>query len=423
MTEFLDPDKIYSNFINDNISKEEATDLLITFIENSDFHMKRIESLEMIDKIGLRTEKVFKTLENWVVSDEMQVFRAIALKVMVRLFPSEISDTLQWLFNTIKAVNEYKSHFIFAMLTDLLYWSEDNHLKDFKKELIQKIKPIIRNYTQEGVVQSEAVLLALFEMQCGNYKLNKIISENFYQDEITDYLNYTINNAGHIIGIKITCNILFIPRYLYKLNYLEELELPGNYITLIPESIRYLKSLKVLNLSKNYIKSIPKSISTLINLKILNLAHNQIQKIPDSFSLLISLMTLNLGHNKLNLIPDSICLLKNMESLYLCSNNLEKIPDSIGDLNSLKVLDLWNNRIQFLPESIGALHSLEILKLGHNKIQIIPNSISSLQLIQIIDFRFNNVKDLPESLTTSTWLNKLVLEGNKIKNLNISKDR
>ena len=422
MTAYLEPERIYTDFINENLSKEVATDLLIIFIENSDFHMRRIESLEMIDKIGLRTEKLFKTLENWVVSDEMQVVRAIALKVMARLFPSKILDTLKWLFNTIKTANEYKSHFMFAMLIDLLYWSEDEYLKDFKGDLIKKLKPIVRNYAQEGVMQKEAVFLALFEIQCGSSKINKVTREKFCQDGSNGLLNYRINDAGHIIGINIKCNILFIPRYLYKLNYLEELELTGNFITLIPESIGYLDSLKVLNLSWNYIKSIPKSIGSLSYLKKLNLTHNQIQKIPDSFSLLTSLKELSLGHNRLNMIPDSICLLKNVESLYLYRNSLEKIPDSIGALNSLKVLDLWNNNIQVLPESIGELHLLETLKLGHNKIQTIPKSISSLQSIQKIDLRFNNIKELPESLTSPTWLKKLVLEGNKIKNLNISKE-
>ena len=61
MTESLEPNKIYNNYIDGNISKEVASDLLITLIENSDFHMNRIEGLEILEKIGLRSEKIFKT--------------------------------------------------------------------------------------------------------------------------------------------------------------------------------------------------------------------------------------------------------------------------------------------------------------------------------------------------------------------------
>ncbi len=423
MTEFLEPEKIYNNYIDGNISKGVAADLLITLIENSDFYMKRIESLEIIDKIGLRTEKIFKTLENWVVSDEMQLVRAVALRVLANLFPQNNIDTLKWLFNTIKHADEYKSHLMFATLIDLLYWCEEKYLRDFRSEVIKKLKPIVQNYVEEGVISNEAVFLALFEIQNGTIKIQKVNTEDFQQLNASEHMYFSINNAGHIVGIYIRGNILFIPQYLYYLKYLEELELIGTFITFIPESIGKLEALKVLNLSWNYIKSIPNSIGSLLYLKQLKLTHNKIQTIPESFGSLTSLESLNLGHNKLNRFPESICLLRNLKSLYLYRNKIETIPFSIKKLYSLKKLDLWNNNIQTLPELIGELTSLKILNLGHNKIQKIPNSISSLHLIKKLDLRFNNIEDIPESLTSPAWLKKMILEGNKIKNLSIFKDR
>jgi len=423
MTAYLEPERIYTDFINENISKEVATDFLIIFIENSDFHMRRIESLEMIDKIGLRTEKLFKTLENWVVSDEMQVVRAIALKIIVWLFPKKSVDTLEWVLSTIKHANEFKNHFMFATLFDLIYWSDEKYLSPFRSDIKEKIDPFIQKYVKEGVILNEAVFLALFEIQYGNIKIRKVENDEFQQINSNEHLYYRINDSGNILGIYITGRILFIPEYLYELKFLEELELKSTFITTIPESVGELISLKALNLGWNHIKTIPDSIKSLLFLKNLNLCNNKIKKIPNSISSLRSLEKLELSHNKLKSIPDSIGALKNLTTLYLCRNKIDIIPDSIISLNSLKLLDLWNNNIQILPDSIGELNSLETLNLGHNKIQAIPNSISYLQSIQKIDLRFNYIEELPESIASPAWLEKLVLEGNKIKNLNISKDR
>lgn len=416
MSEFFGPDKIYDNFTNNCLNKKDAADMLITFIENSDDYMLRIEALEIVEKIGLKTKKIFKILENWVVSDEMQIFRAIALKIIADLFPKKSIDTLKWVLSTIKQANEYKTHFIFATLFELVYWTHENYLSNFRKEVKEKLDPFIQSYVKEGVVLHEAVILALLEIQYGNIKIRKRELKDFLQITSNEHLYYTINDSGHIIGIYITGRILFIPQNLYELRFLEELELRGTLITSIPKSIDKLTSLKILNLGGNHIKEVPDTIGIFSELKKLNLSNNKIQEFPDAISSLISLEELDLHQNYIKSIPDSIGSLKNLTSLYLCQNKITIIPDSIASLTKLKILDLWNNNIRKLPELVGRLKSIEYLSLGHNKIQKIPNSISSLPSIKKIDLRFNNIRILPESLISPTWLKILVLEGNKIKN-------
>ncbi len=418
MIDYLKPEEIYSNMSNGNLSKKDAMDLIITLIENNDYHMIRIEALEVLEQIGLKNKKLFKILENFVVSDEMQLVRAIALRMLSQFFPKKSIDALNWICQSDKSPIDHNSHISFAIMYDLLGWSDKAPLKGIKNELSSKLKPYVQNYINEGVVSEEAILLALLEVQHGTIKLNLVESNKFRHLGQDELLHYKINEIGNVTGIYIGKNIYFIPQHIYLLQHLEEFQLSGNFVTIIPESITQIRSLKILDLGWNYIKLIPDSIGSLLSLNELKLNNNKIQVIPNTIGLLKSLEIINLGDNKIKCIPDSLGLVKKLTSLDLHKNNIEKIPESISKLSSLKKLDLWHNKIESIPDSIENLKSLEILNLGHNKIEIIPESIKSFTSIKNLDLRFNNIKEIPYSLSSSSvWLDKLILEGNNIKNI------
>ena len=55
MSDKLTPGKVYNDLTNGITSKKEASELLMTLIENSDYYAARIEGLEILRKISLKS--------------------------------------------------------------------------------------------------------------------------------------------------------------------------------------------------------------------------------------------------------------------------------------------------------------------------------------------------------------------------------
>ena len=82
----LTPHAIYNDLKNNFIDKVSAVDLLITLIENVDNITTRIDSIEILERINIRSKKVFKTLENLIVSDSSENIRMAAIPTLKTLF-------------------------------------------------------------------------------------------------------------------------------------------------------------------------------------------------------------------------------------------------------------------------------------------------------------------------------------------------
>lgn len=134
-----------------------------------------------------------------------------------------------------------------------------------------------QKYIDEGVENSEALILGILEILSGN-KLEKV----FHDSDVKNWdqtLHYEINKAGYIIGLFISqekVEIGTFPEQICTLNYLEELRLTQTSLETIPKSIGNLTSLKKLDLSSNNLKSMPKSIDNLENLEYLSLVDNEL---------------------------------------------------------------------------------------------------------------------------------------------------
>ena len=69
----ITPSKIYEDFKNNILDKLSAVNILISLIENSKNNIIRTESIEIIEKIGYKDEKIFNILENLLISDFVRV--------------------------------------------------------------------------------------------------------------------------------------------------------------------------------------------------------------------------------------------------------------------------------------------------------------------------------------------------------------
>jgi len=171
-------------------------------------------------------------------------------------------------------------------------------------------------------------------------------------------------------------NLKELPEIIKRFEFLEDLNIAGNYFNSFPNWIGEFKHLKLLRFNNNKsdkLVTLPDAIGGLNSLEELIGFNNDLRWLPESFGNLSSLKRVDLHDNKLERLPELIGNLVNLEELNLRSNSIEVIPETIGNLRSIRKLVLAENIVKIIPESIGKLkNSLKILTLGDNKLNDIP---------------------------------------------------
>ncbi|MFX1328049.1 MAG: hypothetical protein ACFE91_07885 [Promethearchaeota archaeon] len=408
----LTPKEIYENLRNKDLDYYSALELLITLIENTDNIDTRLQSLQILEKIQAKDEKVFKLLENLLVSDSEETIRNIAASQIKKFFLDKALEPMKWalehesslrclitVISTLSEINNLKSRFILMEKLNNLY--NQKHKYNLKSSFItRKI---------ENIPTQELANILI------NYYFISFLKIRF------GYLKYEFDNFGYITTLDLT-NIdpqgIFITSFLELISYLKHLEvldLRFNNLMNISEISKKLDSIISLDLSYNRIINLPTSIQNLTSLRHLNLKSNRLRSIPESLGNLKLLQTLNLRNNILNKIPKSIKFLKFLENLNLHGNKIEKIEFKLP--NSIKELELgWNNFLEF-PTAIKSLKSLESLGMSGNKLKIIPKWIGSFQLLKVLDLYDNNITTLPKSMGSLSSLEILVLRNNQLSHL------
>lgn len=218
----------------------------------------------------------------------------------------------------------------------------------------------------------------------------------------------------------------------------------------LPSSVCNLRSLQTLSLSYSInLAQLPEKLGDMIQLRDINLCETAIQELPDSIGLLRNLSSLNLTLCK-NFIglPSSICNVRSLKILHM--NNCSKVhnlPEDVGYIKGLKVLSVAGTAIERLPESIGLLCELTGLHLDYCKnLQSLPLSMCNLISLRIFNLgycpkielgesaqmwykgllnltRLNlnscnlSDQDIPHNLGDFSFLDDLVLRGNKFCSL------
>ncbi len=182
---------------------------------------------------------------------------------------------------------------------------------------IANIKNTFNKFIKNGVVLSEAPILALIEIMSG---MALDLIKRFEKPRLKKAYCYKIDELGHVIGLYIANELIkvgLIPHQLCDLKRLEELHLVRQNITQIPKCIINLNSLKILNLSFNQIGIIPENIEFLKNLEYFDLRGD--------------------NNNVIKRIPQSINLLRNLKVFNLSGNIIEKLPDGLKGFKPLKL--------------------------------------------------------------------------------------
>ena len=413
-------ERIYGELLNKKISKATAIDILISLIEGSNNDEIRIKSIEILNKISQKNDKIFKIFENILISDENPSIRAIAAKIIINNYADKGYSSLNW------TVQHENSNFVLKTLNDSINIIKNNNLKRLKKKIEEKLAIIY------GVVPDEALFLVDLEIAIDFFNINylKIYSTNTENGVINgNYMMCAIKN-GHITALNLSN---------WGLSYL-------------PDSIGNLSKLKHLILKNNNIKTLPKSISSLLRLRTLDLSGCKIVKLPNAITRLKKIKKLSMCQNfNLRLIPQSIIIMAkeylsrkyiregvNPREAYiialmeiLSGTKLKKINvdeliiykdeacnykiNEKGYVIGIYIFNSHLSNLTIFPKQICSLQNLEELEFPNNDIKIIPNSIGRLTKLQRLNLRNNMIENIPESLNKLEKLNCLKLSGNRIK--------
>ncbi|MFX1323468.1 MAG: leucine-rich repeat domain-containing protein [Promethearchaeota archaeon] len=454
----LTPNAIYQDFINKDLDKFSAIELLITLIDNAESAETRIESINILNRFQLDDDKTFKFLEHLFISDLNDQVRDLTCRLLSNNYLERSLDIMIWaldheeslsclnsIISSIGKINNDRTKSLLVNELKKLSKKENNSkLKDVNKKknlteisnrelaeilinqyLILSLKKTFgyfKYYCNENGLITELDLSNIERYSSSSNKLENFLHPIFslkrlkkcdlrfnHLSKIPEVSNSSIENLdlsyNKLLKIPDISNILL----------LKILNLKSNRIRFVSDSIGSLRSLEVLNLRNNMLSNLPKSVGSLSSLKALDLHGNKFSSL--NINLNTSIQELELGWNNFKTVPNGIKSLSSLKKLGLGGNKLLNLPDWIGSFPLLKTLDLYDNKIFELPEAIGQLKSLEMLNLRNNELTNIPINMTSLRLLKILNLSWNNFTRLPKWIGSFPNLEELNLWGNQLKDL------
>lgn len=233
--------------------------------------------------------------------------------------------------------------------------------------------------------------------------------------ELPDGLGSSLNNLRILVLRR--NKFCSVPRVVFELGQLVELDMSHNCLRSVPEGVGQLKALKKLCLSHNKIQHLSAQVGGLQLLEELDISFNDLRDLPKSFCGLGRLRTLDADHNKLNQFPPEILALGELEELDCSGNKFEVLPTDIMKLKSVKILWLSNLHMTTLPDSFCQLTLLESLMLDGNNLRLLPAAFGRLQRLKMLNLSSNRFEDFPQVILSITGLEELYLSRNKLTHI------
>lgn len=276
MNESLLPSYVYQNFINHRINKFEAIRLMSSIIEESEDIGLRIEGIEILNKMGDHNYKIFKILENYLISDENEKIRCVAAVSIFQNYLEYGIDSLMW------SILHDTSPLVLRSIRDLVKSDDDSKVIKLREMFTQRISSLASKYK---IVPEEISFILDLGIQIGKDNIFNLGEETYYVFEDNDVC---IIKDGHIIELCISLKSE-IPPSIDSLRKLKSLDLSSNFLIELPDSLFKLTQLRELDLSWNNFTTFPNILTELKSIEYLDLSNNQIHKIPENFSCLDNL--------------------------------------------------------------------------------------------------------------------------------------
>lgn len=272
----LSPKNIFDQLQKNEISKSFAFDQLISFVENSDNEHIREEAIETLDRVGIFDNRLFKFLENILISDSNEKIRKAVLKFLEKRYLNKVIVPLKWALNhesnyenliiiiksLKKANSEESKKILFNKTKEIIhtrYINKDKRIENRKfKEVLKKL---LTTKKYELFSHKELCLILINFMTIVNltklypnvsYEINP---ENglLFELDLSDYFEYEVK--GIPFGWKNNIKSISEIEGLNYLKFLKKIDLSNNLIEDIKE-LANLKNITHLTLSKNNISNI-----------------------------------------------------------------------------------------------------------------------------------------------------------------------
>ncbi|MCK4380310.1 MAG: HEAT repeat domain-containing protein [Candidatus Lokiarchaeota archaeon] len=317
MKETLTPRSIRKNLSNGDLSKENAADLLISLIETSDNTKIRVESIKTLEEFNIQNQKIFKILENCLISDEDAAVRVSVANFIIHNFLDDALPALRWV------IQHEKSPLVLKIIFEYIKDHEIPQVNVIKKDFLDWKE---RFSSKIGVVPQEAIffldLEVLFAREKKNYEINAFSYTHFRNlSDIKNEEPWLVINDKHVEILNFNYfKWKFIkdnPDIIDSLSKLQDLDI-------------YLCSIKRYSPSSVVISSIPESIGSLSELKKLILRRNSLKKLPTTMKNLVLLKELDLSYNKLEEFPEILYSLDGLEKVNIKHNKVQNIPTSFS---------------------------------------------------------------------------------------------
>jgi len=276
MNESLIPRNVYQNFVDQKISKFEAIRLMSSLIEETEDTDLQIEGIQILNKLGKDSYKIFKILENFLISDENEKIRRAAAETIFQNYLESGFDSLMW------SILNDTSPLVLRSIRDLVKNNVDNRVIKLKVILNRRINSLASKYK---IVPEEVSFLLDLGIQIGKDNIIYLGEDTYYVFEDNEVC---IIKNGHITELSISLKSE-IPQSIDLLKKLKFMDLSSNFLIELPNSLYKLKELKELDLSWNNFTTFPKILTKLKSMEYLDLSNNQINNIPENFKSLDNL--------------------------------------------------------------------------------------------------------------------------------------
>ena len=257
------------------------------------------------------------------------------------------------------------------------------------------------------------------------YPTRNILSLELMDEKFVTYEEETYVKCIYRKIYNIIHNLKTLPKEIWNLTSLTNLNLKNNNLHILPKEISQLLNLTSLDVSFNNITDLPYEIGSLINLTNLDASNNFLNTIPSVFKFLKKLDRLILRDNCITYLPKEFGMLHSLEILDLSDNNLYKSNISmIGKCTMLMYLNLSNNTLSSLPHTFKNLKNLNQLFLTDNKFDTVPKNCFLSNLTHF-DISYNNMETISDDIINviislqhfNVSCNKLSSISDKIYNL------
>jgi len=264
MKDTLNPNSIYQKIIKNKITKFEAIEFLISIIEKSDDTSLRLESLNVLNKLNVKNQAIFKIIESCLISDEYEDIRIFSAEIILSNYLEVGLKSLEWAI-----LNDKSSKFL-SLFGSTLKKHQSYFFEALNRLYFQRLGQISEKY-------------------------------NLVPEEVPFLLD---------LGLNISNNNIFYWNSVSKLIY------DDNIVCVIKEK-------HILELSLSLRSHLPSSIGLLKNLEYLNLSCNYLTTLPDSLSKLTRLENIDLSWNNFSTVPDVLNDLKSIENIIFKNNIIQ----------------------------------------------------------------------------------------------------